>query len=281
MKVLGFGEVLWDMYPDNKYLGGGPFNFGVHFTRLGGKLFLVSAVGDDDLGREIRKISEEYGLKTDFLTVSDKITGRCVVTLDKNAIPHFDLLDNIAYDDINYSDKMKESDYDLLYFGTLSLRHEHNRQSIERIIKECKVGKVFVDVNLRVPFYNEETVKFAVSNANILKISDEELPKTLEMLSLNNETDIVNAAKLIAEHYKKLDMIVITQGEKGATSYRTSDGQICRCDSVKVKAVSTVGAGDSFSAAFMYNYLDGKDTLTCLKEAAKLAAKVVSQFAAV
>lgn len=282
MKVFSFGEVLWDVYPDEKYIGGAPFNFAVHYSRIGGDVYLVSAVGNDSLGQETLNIVNDFGVKTDYInTVKNKDTGKCLVTLDENAVPGFDLLNDQAYDRIRFSDGMKADMIDLLYFGTLALRGENNRNALSEIIENCRIGKIFVDVNLRAPYYNSETVTFAVSKADIIKISDEELPETLRMLSLDITEDILSAASEIAAAYPGLELIVVTRGSLGSFAFRPSDGRSWECDAVRCVPVSTVGAGDSFSAAFMNSYLNGKDIPECLETASELASRVVSMKGAV
>ncbi|MBO4429460.1 MAG: hypothetical protein J5832_05855, partial [Clostridia bacterium] len=205
-------------------------------------------------------------------------TGKCLVTLDGGGKPSYDLLGDVAYDHIA-GDPAGET-FDALYFGTLALRGGENMRSLEKIIKNNVFGEIFVDVNIRPPFYSRESILFALDHATVIKISDEELPiVTREMFGA--EPPFSDAAKMIAERFKNVKMIVITRGERGAFAYDARSKRTYYADAEKVDVVSTVGAGDSFSAAFMYSYLSGESVETCLSRAGKLAALVVSHADAI
>ena len=147
MKVLSFGEVLWDIYPDKKYIGGAPFNFAAHLAKHGEEIYMLSCLGKDSLGEEALLYLKEFGILTDFLSWSSvKQTGQCLVTLDENAIPSYDLKRDVAYDYIDC--KNVKGDFDVLYFGTLALRSNHNLESLRKLIKSKNFKEIFVDVNI-------------------------------------------------------------------------------------------------------------------------------------
>ena len=280
MKVLSFGEVLWDIYPDKKYIGGAPLNFSAHLAKHGEEIYMLSCLGKDGLGEEALLYLKEFGILTDFLSWSSvKQTGQCLVTLDENAIPSYDLKRDVAYDYIDC--KNVKGDFDVLYFGTLALRSNHNLESLSKLIKSQNFKEIFVDVNIRAPFYSYDSLNFCMNNATILKISVEELLTVAKLLSINAKNGYKDFAEQIRERYSNINIIVVTLGADGAYCYDCKQDKAYSCESQKVEEASTVGAGDSFSAAFLYQYSRKKDIQFSLDYASKIAGYVVSKYEAV
>ena len=280
MKVLSFGEILWDTYPTEKHIGGAPLNFSAHFVKSGGEAYLLSAVGADELGESALSFLREHGIRTDYVSVlRGKRTGECLVTLDGQGIPRYELLSDVAYDEIPEPDLLG-ADFDAFYFGSLALRSEKNRKTVSGVLKSRDFREVFVDINIRPPFFSSDVIRFAFQNATILKISEEEMP-TVTKLLFGWERDAAESAKTIAETFGNVKIILITKGENGSVAYDCKNGRTVCCEAVKVKVVSTVGAGDSFSAAFLYGYLSGKPIEDCLRSATKVSAFVCSQAQAI
>ena len=280
MKALSFGEILWDVYPDERFIGGAPLNFAAHLARHGAEVCMLSAVGDDALGEETREAVRALGVGEQYISVAEgKPTGRCLVTLDEAGAPSYNLLHNVAYDYISLENVAE--DFDLFYFGSLALRSEHNRRTVKNLLDTKTFGEVVVDVNVRPPFYSGETIRFCVENATILKISAEELPVVLDVLGIEQKGENADIGATIACSCDKLKLMLLTCGEKGAMAYDCVANQTFRCQGKKVTVASTVGAGDSFLAAFAYHYLRKKDIAACLDYATKLAAYVVTKPEAV
>lgn len=279
MRVLSFGEVLWDVYASSKHLGGASFNFAAHFKKCGGEAWINTAVGDDDFGKETVNNVKKAGINTSYITISEKETGKCFVTLNDKQIPSYNLLNNVAYDDIK-KPAITKGFFDALYFGTLALRCENNRNVIKQIISENIFDMIFVDLNIRPPYYSVDVVRFACANATILKISDEELPVVMDILN-KEESSLNNCAEILKEEFNNLKIIIITKGEEGSLVYECQNRRFFPCRAQKVKVVSTVGAGDSFSAAFLAKYLETNDISKALSFAAKISAYVVSCIDAV
>lgn len=277
MKTLAFGEVLWDVFPNGEFIGGAPLNFAAHLSKMGEETYVLTSVGNDDLGTKTLKIIDDFDVKTDYISVLEGFeTGKCLVTLNDNKVPQYNLLDNVAYDEI-WVENIPD-DFDVLYFGTLALRNDFNRNSLNKLLENNSFKEIFVDVNIRPPFYSKETVEFAVSNATILKISDEELPKIADVLGLCFEADF---AKRLCERYENLKLVIITLGSKGSYCYEKSNNSEHSAGCVETIVASTVGAGDSFSAAFLHKYLYGDDIQTCLNFASKISGFVVSKTEAI
>ena len=279
MKVLSFGEIIWDVYPDEKHLGGAPLNFAAHFAKQGGEAYVLSALGDDELGNEALNKLSLWKVNAEYVSVlSGKDTGKCLVTLDKQGVPTYNIVRDSAYDYINCSSVSDE--FDALYFGTLALRNEYNRREISELIKSHSFKEIFVDVNLREPFISRESLMLCMENATVLKISDEELSAVSKIL-YNTEYDYKNIVTKISKTFQNIKFIIITLGEKGSYAYDVHNKTSFSCAAERVKVASTVGAGDSFSAVFLYKYMCGFDIDSCLKSASRISAYVVSKTEAV
>ncbi len=278
-KILAFGEIIWDIFPDKKCIGGAPFNFSAHAVKQGATVYFASAVGNDKIGEEAVSMIKKYRINDQYVTKTDKQTGACNVTLDSNAIPSYDLLDDVAYDYIDARNIAGE--FDALYFGTLALRRENNKVQIREILKNCKFSEVFCDVNIRAPYYDEESVKLCCENATILKISDEELHVIEKILYGSENMEIEEFQTKLASDFPNLSLVIITKGSEGASVYRVSTDSSFYFPATKTKVVSTVGAGDSYSASFLLKYLKGGSILDCMEKASVVSASVVAKQGAI
>ncbi|MBO5223146.1 MAG: hypothetical protein J6C23_01375 [Clostridia bacterium] len=277
--VLGFGEIIWDVFPDKKCIGGAPFNFCAHAKKQGADVFFVSAVGEDKLGKDAFEKIKKYGIDSRFVSVNEKPTGACKVTLDANGVPSYNLLSDVAYDYVDAS--AVSGKYGALYFGTLALRGEHNREQLRRILSSCVFNEVFCDVNLRAPYYNEESVKLCVENATILKVSDEEMGELERVLYGKAESGREEFLAKICASYPNVKLVILTMGGNGSYVYRPNTKNLFLCPAKQCKVVSTVGAGDSYSATFLVAYLSGADIMDCMKKASEVSAKIVSKKGAI
>lgn len=279
MKILSFGEILFDVYPTKRTIGGAPMNFAAHTTRHGDESFMLSSVGDDELGREAIKYLKSFGISTEYTGISnDKPTGVCNVTLDDKLVPSYDLAEDTAYDFIN-TDKVI-GEFDVLYFGTLALRSKYDLDSLGKLISRMYFREIFVDVNLRAPFYSRHTARFALEHATILKVSAEEADTLCELLGLEHSGEPAKLAHMLFGEYSGLRLVIITLGEHGAIA-RKRGGKCHYCASVDATVVSTVGAGDSFSAAFLHKYMRTSDIPAALEHANRVAGYVVAHYEAV
>lgn len=278
MKLLSFGEILWDVYPEKSCIGGAPFNFAAHFVKQGGEAYMLSAVGEDELGRAALESLKRLGIGTDYMSVSEKETGKCLVELDSRGIPSYNLLNSVAYDDISCG--AISEDIKLLYFGTLALRDEHNVKTLLNLADSHSFDEIFADVNIRKPFISREAIMLCLNRATIIKISDEELP-FFSSEAFGCECDCDTAADKIFANHPNIRLVIITKGAEGSVAYDRLSGKRFESKAVKTEVVSTVGAGDSFSAAFLYKYISGLDIERCLKFASLVSAFVVSKTEAV
>ena len=278
MKLLSFGEIIWDVFDDAAHIGGAPLNFAAHAAMQGADAYILSAVGNDDLGHRAMSEISALGVKTDLVSRSHKATGRCAVTLDERGVPSYDVLCDTAYDDISAPSEL--AGFDLLAFGTLALRGDGNRRCLKNIISSASFREIFCDLNIRAPFYSDESILFCLRNATVVKISDEELGVVTEA-AFGERLDVMSAALRLAEKFSQIKIIVITLGGDGAYAYDTRSKTDWRCPAAPVEVISTVGAGDSFGATFLCSYFDGKTIPECLSLAARVSGFVVSREGAV
>lgn len=255
-------------------------NFAAHFVKLGGNSWLVSAVGNDEYGTAAIEKLKNWNIGTEYISVLDsKETGKCLVTLNEKQVPTYNLLDDVAYDYIPVP--VLEKPFDVFYFGTLALRSRYNLSTVKSILDNNNFSDIFVDFNIRPPHYSKENILFALHNASIVKISDEELSVVLDNADIDNNADYKTAARLIAEKFSNLKLVIITLGPEGAYVFDTKSDIEHSCGIVEVPVISTVGAGDSFAAAFLSQYLSGKGIDYALEIASKVSGFVVSQKDAV
>lgn len=277
IRILSFGEVLFDSFGDTHMLGGAPLNLAAHAALAGAEVYLASAVGYDELGEKAVEGARALGVKTDHVTrVAEKKTGQCLVTLGEDGSPTYRLLSDVAYDYI--APPEGEESFDVLAFGTLALRGEHNRRTLEEILAAHSFDEVFTDLNIRAPFFSEESIRLCLSAATIVKISDEELPtvtRTLFGESLDPDASVAR----IGAAYPRIRLFLITLGERGSLCY-TGERRY-EMPITPTTAVSTVGAGDSFGATFLVRYLATRDIPAALRAASVVAAFVVAHRGAV
>ena len=279
MKILSFGEIIWDVYESEKFIGGAPLNLAAHCSKQGAESFMLSAVGNDDLGSDALNEVKSFNVKTDFVSVNEeKETGKCIVTLNENGVPSYNVLTDVAYDYIKVPDNISELQFDVFCFGTLALRSEENLKTVKSILENGKIEKIYCDINIRPPFFSDVTILFALENANILKISDEELHYVYNACDFNDENSKLSS---LAESYNNLEFILLTQGENGATVYDCKNKKTYTENAPKVEIASTVGAGDSFGATFICEYYKTKNIKKSLKKATEISAFVVSKKEAI
>ena len=276
IRLLSFGEVLFDCFEESRELGGAPLNLAAHAALAGAEAYLASAVGDDPLGDEAIAGIASLGVRCDLVgRVQNRATGQCLVTLDAGGSPTYNLLDDVAYD---YVTLPEDGEFDVFAFGTLALRREGNRIAIRRILKTHTFREVFTDLNIRPPFFSRESIEICLNAATIVKISDEELPTVCEVL-FGEVLPLESAIARILAAYPGIRLLLLTQGERGSVCYR--EGRRYEMAITPAPAISTVGAGDSFGATFLVHYLGGEDIPTALAAASAVAAFVVSHRGAV
>jgi fructokinase len=271
--IVGIGEILWDMLPSGKALGGAPANFAYHAGRLGEEGWAVSAVGDDALGREIREIVSGKKLNN-IIATSDKPTGTVEVELDARGVPTYNIMEDVAWDNIPYTPEMEAlaSRADAVCFGSLVQRMA-SRESVLRFVRAMRPDalKVF-DINLRQHYYSKEILEESLRLADILKINDEEIRIVAGMFGLGDD-DVAACRELIRSFGLKL--VILTKGAEGSEVITLDE--VIPQGTGDVEVVDTVGAGDSFTAAFVVACLRGDSLADAQKLASDTASYVCSR----
>lgn len=275
--VVGMGEALWDVLPEGKKIGGAPANFAYHVSQFGLPGYVVSAVGDDALGKEIVENFTSKGLNQLIAEVPYP-TGTVQVEIDQAGIPQYDIKENVAWDNIPYTDSLEAlaKRTKAVCFGSLAQRNVVSRETINRFLDampQTDDSLVVFDVNLRQGFYNKEILCNSMSRCNILKINDEELVTVSRMFGYPG-IDLQDKCWILLGKYN-LKMLILTCGING--SYVFTPGNVSFQPTPKVEVADTVGAGDSFTAAFISSILKGRSVQEAHSRAVRTSAYVCTK----
>jgi len=256
-KIAAFGELLWDILPNGKVLGGAPANFIYRINSFGDQGTLLSKVGNDKAGKEAREALRKLGVSDENVQTDYEFpTGTVKVKIDVNGNPDFNIITEVAYDHIEINTEMIDafSEADCVCFGTLVQRYGISKNTLRELIHESPDVVKFLDINLRKKCYTATSIEDSLRMTNILKTNDEELLITKKLLGLRNE----NLKDLAQETIEKfnLDIILCTLGSNGAFCLTKED--VFHYDSgYQISLVDTVGSGDAFSAGFVHYYMNG------------------------
>ena len=274
--VVGMGEALWDVLPEGKKIGGAPANFAYHVSQFGLNSRVVSAVGDDKLGMEILDNFREKKLNA-MVEIVPYPTGTVQVELDAEGVPCYDIKEGVAWDNIPYTPALEDlaKHTKAVCFGSLAQRSVVSRDTINRFIDAMPAEdtlKIF-DINLRQGFYTKEILCNSFSKCNILKINDEELVTVSRMFGYPG-IDLQDKCWILLAKYN-LKMLILTCGVNG--SYVFTPGNVSFVETPRVEVADTVGAGDSFTAAFVSSILSGLSIGEAHKLAVETSAYVCTQ----
>lgn len=275
--VVGIGELLWDILPDDKAAGGAPCNFAYHVSKSGRNCrgAVVSAVGNDMLGKELADVMKKRNIELYTGTV-EYPTGTVEVVLDENGKPEYNICRDVAWDHIGLSPEIMElaARTDAVCFGTLAQRSKDSREAIRAFIRAVPRTAIRIfDINLRQNYFDEKIIAESLHIADILKINDEEVGTVRNLLGFAGDDDATFSRRLIDNY--GLIMVIETKGEHGGTVF-TADNTYT-LPAPKVAVADTVGAGDSFTGAFIASLLDGYPISECLRTAVETAAYVCSR----
>ncbi len=281
MRIVVIGEILWDVFPDGERLGGAPLNFAAHSRQLGAAVDFVSAVGDDDRGREALRQAEALGLAGPFLqTVSRQPTGHVTVTLDRGQ-PDYVIHRPAAYDAVDLAardlEALRASKPDWIYFGTLLAHLPEPRLQLERLLETLPKTKRLYDINLRKSSWTEALIGELLSNADMLKINEDEAVVVAELFDGPSD-DLERFARWGAARWK-LDGVAVTRGAQGS-SLLLADRWV-ESPGVRVELADAVGAGDAFAAAFLHGLENGWEAAEIADFANRVGALVASRQGAI
>ncbi len=279
-KVIGIGELLWDMLPGGPRMGGAPANFACHANALGAEAAVISRVGDDDSGRKLVDRLAALGVATEGVTTDPaNPTGTVEVSLGEDGQPCFRIVPGVAWDHLAATPGHMRlaADADAICFGSLGQRSVSSRDAIRRLVSATPAAALRVfDVNLRGDFFTPETIGESLKLANLCKLSDAELPAIAAMLGLGGDTR-GQLRELAARH--GLDLIAYTRGSSG--SVLTDGSQWCEHAGFPSEVRDTIGAGDSFTCAVVMGLLQGWPLERISESANAIAAFVCSRDGAV
>jgi fructokinase len=279
--VVGLGELLWDILPDGKQLGGAPANFAYMTSLLGDEGLVASRVGSDALGRAAGRRLERLGLRAAHLQLDRAYpTGTVKVSVDPAGQPTFEIAESVAWDFFEWTPEWRSlaERADAVCFGSLAQRCPQSRATVREFLKAVRPGTIRVfDVNLRQSFFNAETLSESAKLADIMKVNNDELPVVAKLLKIPFIYDESRAAHWLRD-ILGLKLMCITRGAKG--SLLVSADEVSEHLGYRIHVADTVGAGDAFTAALVYHYLRHA-SLTTLNEAAnRMGSWVASQIGA-
>lgn len=273
--VVGLGEVLWDMLPEGRKIGGAPVNFAYHAGQFGIDTMAVSAIGNDKLGEDT--ISEMNGKHLNHIFPSVPYpTGSVQVKLDEKGVPAYDIKENVAWDNIPFTNEIESvaRSCRAVCFGSLAQRNAVSRNTIRKFIESTPDGCIRIfDINLRQNFYTSNVIHDSLELCNILKINDEEIMLVSRMFNYDS-SNIENVCRTIMEDFS-LEMVILTCGTKG--SYIFTKDDVSFMPTPKVNVADTVGAGDSFTGSFCAAILRGLPVAEAHKKAVEVSAYVCTQ----
>ena len=275
--IVGIGEVLWDVFPTGRKLGGAPANFAYHVSQFGLEGLAVSAIGRDALGEETLNALNGHGLHFHMDRVEEP-TGTVQVTLDGKGVPQYEIKTGVAWDNIPFTKELAEiaARTRAVCFGSLAQRSPVSRETIgwflDAVPEECL--KVF-DINLRQQFYTREVLEGSMERADILKINEEEILVVARMYGIHGSAE--DTCRELMKRFR-LGMVILTCGSVGSYVFH-GDG-MSYLDTPEVKVADTVGAGDSFTGAFVACILAGRSVEEAHKTAVEVSAYVCTRTGA-
>ena len=273
--VLSIGEILWDVLPTGKRAGGAPVNFSYHAAKNGAEGYAISAVGRDDLGRELEEAVRKAGVDA-VLQHNDHPTSTVEVQLTEG-IPQYVFKPDVAWDHLEYTDDLAglASKADAVCYGTLSMRNSKSRETCLQVLRHTKSHAMrFFDINLRGTFYSKDLIQELLDMATVFKLNDEELATLRDMFHVPGATDDELCRWFMDQWH--LDTIVLTAGSDYSTIY-LADGQSSHLPTPEITVADTVGAGDAFSGTFAINRLLGASLTQAHRAAVNTAAFVCTQ----
>lgn len=279
-KVVGLGEILWDMLPGGKQLGGAPANFAYISTLLGDEGIVASRIGSDSLGSEAVRQLAALGVTTEFVQ-HDPVhpTGTVQVEVDHAGQPKFEIAEGVGWDFLEWTPPWQElaARVDAICFGSLAQRALAGRATIHQFLGAGRKQAVRVfDVNLRQAFFSTEVLAESMKAADIVKLNHEELPRIMQLFGLEHRDEIASADSLMDLHHLKL--ICVTRGCRG--SLLIGQQGLNEHPGYRIQVADAIGAGDAFTAGLVHEYLRGSSLTEMNETANRVGAWVASRVGA-
>ena len=274
--IIGIGELLWDVLPEGKKLGGAPCNFVYHAQKQGALGLALSAIGNDANGKEILELLKAKNISTELIQVNEKPTSTVDIALNAEGVPEYTIHQDVAWDFMVLNDEILKavSEADIICFGSLAQRNSTSRETIEKILNHSKPETLIVyDINLRQYFYSKEIIERSLQLCNVLKLNEDELPVVCDLLGVKAEGEEEQILDLIKAYNLKL--AAYTKGSEGSLLMTPSEKSYLPTPKVNVK--DTVGAGDSFTAAMIMGFAKGNRLKEIHQESVEISAFVCTQ----
>lgn len=255
MKVLAFGEILWDIIEKEEHLGGAPFNFIAHTAQCGNEAYIVTRLGADFRAMKALNRCKTYGVNERYIQRDESLpTGTVEVTL-QDGQPDYLIVENVAWDNIAFDDSLagiEDEKFDIFYFGTLAQRAQKSADTLERILSSFHFNHRFCDINLRKTGYNAAIIRRSLAHASMLKLNHEEVPVVSSLIA-GKALDIPAFCTWITRQFPDIKLVIVTAAEKGC--YVSYENRFITVPGVPVTVLDAIGAGDSFSAAFLHAFV--------------------------
>lgn len=278
--MVGLGEVLWDLLPSGKVLGGAPTNFAYMTSVLGDQGIVASRVGNDVFGREANKAMQRLGLTTSYIQHDDRYeTGSAGVSIDSAGLPTFTIKESVAWDFLQWTSAWEElaERADVVCFGSLAQRSPASAVTIDRFLGHTRGEALRIfDVNLRQAFYSRDVLQSSFRQANIVKLTDQELLRVSSLLRFETGDEEMLARGLLRDC--NLRLVCVTRGERG--SLLVSEDETVVHQGLAVKVVDTVGAGDAFTACLAHHFVRARPLREISESANRFASWVATQVGA-
>ena len=279
-KIVGIGELLWDMLPRGRRMGGAPVNFAFYAREEGADAHVISAVGEDEPGRELLDGIARLGIGTSAVEHNARPTSTVDVELDAAGVPTYRIREEVAWDYIVRTAETDAvvADAAMICWGSLAQRNAVSRASIGEIIAAAPEGCLrLFDINLRLDYYDETVIRQSLEAADILKLNEDELPVVARYFSLGNDPE--QAIRQLLKRFA-LRYVIFTEGSRGSR-ITAAGGETSYMETPRVKVADTVGAGDAFTAAFAVSLLNRLPLTACHRRAVEVAAFVCTQHGAI
>lgn len=280
MKVLAFGEILWDIIEGKEHLGGAPFNFAAHAAKCGHKSFILSRLGRDERGLLAFDQAKTFGVDVSLIQWDEQYPTGIVDVQLANGQPDYVIRPHAAYDYVSADDildQLEKNVFDVFYFGSLSQRNVASAQALHTILSKNRFKHVFYDVNLRKAGYSDEIIRKSLAACTILKLNHDEVNVISKILAGHQLTHEV-FCKYVKSQYPNVRTIVITAAENGCFVFEST---LQYLPGTPVTVKDAVGSGDAFSAAFMHIYAASGRAVTAAKVANHVGAFVATQAGAI
>lgn len=278
MKVLAFGEILWDIIDGEPFLGGAPLNFAAHIARWGNEVFMVSSIGNDNLGWRALNEARTHNVDCSYVGIHPAAPTGTVDVFLNNGEPDYNIHEHVAFDDIQPDDRLHAERFDVLYYGTLARRQLSSAASFRKILANMTFDHLFCDINLRKNGWDQNLIIESLRCCTILKLNMQELPSVVRSISLSG-TSPETFCRQITLRFSNIRAIVVTDGSNGCFVFQ--DGHLTHIPGVPVQIIDGIGAGDAFSAVFMHVFAKTADAREAAALANRIGAFVASSRAAI